>query len=156
MSKWTLSPLMSHSVWTASLPPKLSQSSPTINHGLPKGSKKSLTKRRGSFFTGSESEKKEVNEEVKRAIEAAKLKYKNKMEEKFTEGNLRSAWQGLKNMAALNITTTCQCCLWKYVLLSWVSPRPGTHKMVLERERQRWDSLTWPIVTQTPSHTIQD
>ena len=64
--------------------------------------KEVLNKKIRIFFTGSESEKKEVNREVKRAIKTAKLKYKNKVEEKFTEGKLRSAWQGLKTMAAVN------------------------------------------------------
>lgn len=68
---------------------------------------KEILNKKRIFFTGSESEKKEVNKEVKRAIKAAKLKYKNKVEEKFTQGNLRSAWQGLKTMAAVNIATTC-------------------------------------------------
>ncbi|KAG8000946.1 hypothetical protein GBF38_018249 [Nibea albiflora] len=63
-------------------------------------------KKKRIFFTGSESEKKEVNREVKRAIKTAKLKYKNMVEEKFTQGNLRLAWQGLKTMAAVNIATT--------------------------------------------------
>ncbi|KAK3566235.1 hypothetical protein QTP86_029683 [Hemibagrus guttatus] len=47
-------------------------------------------------------EKKEVNREVEHAIKTATLKYKNKMEQSFAEGNLRSAWQGLKNMAPVN------------------------------------------------------
>ena len=34
-------------------------------------------------------EKKDVNKEVKRAIKIAKLNYKNKVEEKFSQGNLR-------------------------------------------------------------------
>ncbi|KAG8007313.1 hypothetical protein GBF38_012653, partial [Nibea albiflora] len=68
--------------------------------------KEILNKKKRIFFTGSESEKKEVNREVKRAINTAKLKYKNKVEEKFTQGNLCLAWQGLKTMAAVNIATT--------------------------------------------------
>ena len=68
--------------------------------------KEILNKKKRIFFTGSESEKKEVNREVKRAIKTAKLKYKNKVEEKFTQGNLRSAWQGLKTMAAVNTVAT--------------------------------------------------
>ncbi|XP_060911751.1 uncharacterized protein prob1 isoform X3 [Labrus mixtus] len=65
-----------------------------------------LNKKKRVFFTGSEMEKKEVNKEVKHAIKTVKLKYKNKVEEKFTQGNLRSAWQGLKNMAAVNTPAT--------------------------------------------------
>lgn len=40
-----------------------------------------------------------VNREVNGAIKTAKLKYKDR-------GNLHSAWQGLKNMAAVNIVST--------------------------------------------------
>ncbi|KAG1960366.1 hypothetical protein F2P79_006258 [Pimephales promelas] len=61
-----------------------------------------LNKKKRLFFTGSEFEKKEVNREVKRAIKIAKLKFKNKVEQTFAKGNLRAAWQGIKNMAAVN------------------------------------------------------
>ena len=47
-------------------------------------------------------EKKEVNREVKRAIKMAKLRYKNKVERTYAQGNLHTAWQGLKCMAAVN------------------------------------------------------
>lgn len=46
--------------------------------------------------------KKEVNKEVKSAKINANLKYKNKVEEDFTQGSLHSAWQGFKNMATVN------------------------------------------------------
>lgn len=48
---------------------------------------------------------KEVNKEVKRAVKIAKVNYKNKVEENFPQGNLHSAWQGLKRTAAVNSTT---------------------------------------------------
>ncbi|KAG5263664.1 hypothetical protein AALO_G00267280 [Alosa alosa] len=47
-------------------------------------------------------EKKQVNREVKQAIKKAKAAYKSKIEEKFTQGNLHEAWQGIKTMAAVN------------------------------------------------------
>lgn len=50
------------------------------------------------FFTGTKSEKKEVNQEVKHAIKNAKMKYKSEVEDNFTQGSLRSAWQGMKNI----------------------------------------------------------
>lgn len=62
--------------------------------------KEILNKRKRIFFTGSESEKKEVNREVRRAIKTAKV------EEKCIKRNLRSAWQGLETMAAVNIAAT--------------------------------------------------
>lgn len=58
------------------------------------------------FFTGSEEEKKEVSREVKDVIKKAKLNYKNKVELSSAQGNFRSAWQGLKNMAAVNHSTS--------------------------------------------------
>lgn len=51
-----------------------------------------LNKKKRLFYTGSEFEKKEVNREVKRAIKAAKLKYKSKITQTFTQGNLHAAW----------------------------------------------------------------
>uniref|UniRef100_A0A667YY93 NACHT domain-containing protein n=1 Tax=Myripristis murdjan TaxID=586833 RepID=A0A667YY93_9TELE len=53
--------------------------------------KEILNKKKRVFFTGSESERKEVNKEVKRAIKIAKLKFKNKVEEKFTQSLLSLA-----------------------------------------------------------------
>lgn len=68
--------------------------------------KEILNKKKRIFFTGSALEKKEVNREVKRAIKTAKLQYKNKVEEKFITGDLRSAWQGLKTMASVNTASS--------------------------------------------------
>jgi len=70
--------------------------------------KEILNKKKRVFYTGTEHEKKEVNREVKRAIKSAKLKYKNKIEQTFTQGNLHTVWQGLKNMAAVNIAPTAR------------------------------------------------
>lgn len=67
---------------------------------------KEILKRKRIFFAGSESEKKEVNREVRRAIKTAKLKYKNQVEEKSMKRNPSSAWQGLETMAAVNIAAT--------------------------------------------------
>ena len=68
--------------------------------------KQVLNKKKRVFYTGTEEEKKEVCREVKRAIKKAKLEYKNKVEASFTTGNLHAAWQGLKNIAAVNCTTS--------------------------------------------------
>ncbi len=64
--------------------------------------KEILNRKTRIFFTGSELEIKKVNKEVKRAIKIAKLRYKNKVEQKLIDGNLRSAWQGLNTMASIN------------------------------------------------------
>ena len=54
------------------------------------------------FFQGTTVEKKQVNREVRGAIRKAKEKYRKKTESKFSGGCLRAAWQGIKNMAAVN------------------------------------------------------
>ncbi len=64
--------------------------------------KEILNRKTRIFFTGSELEIKKVNKEVKRAIKIAKLRYKNKVEQKLIDGNLRSACQGLNTMASIN------------------------------------------------------
>ncbi|CAM4658728.1 unnamed protein product [Leuciscus chuanchicus] len=62
-----------------------------------------------TFCSTNITEKKEVNREVKRAIKIAKLKFKNKVEQTFEKGNLRAAWQGIKNMAAVNsVSSSCK------------------------------------------------
>ena len=43
-----------------------------------------------------------MNREVRGAIRKAMEKYRRKMESKFSGGCLRAAWQGIKNMAAVN------------------------------------------------------
>lgn len=65
------------------------------NPGSPKSSRINLNEKR-IFFTGSELEKKKE----------VKLKFKNKVKQKFIEGNLHSAWQGLKIMASEYCWTT--------------------------------------------------
>ena len=46
-----------------------------------------------------------MNREAERGVgrlEKAKEKYRNKIETTFSGGSLRAAWQGIKNMAAVN------------------------------------------------------
>ena len=43
-----------------------------------------------------------MNREVRGATRKAKEKYKNRVETKFSSGSLHAAWQGVKNMAAVN------------------------------------------------------
>ena len=64
--------------------------------------KQVLNKKKRVFFEGTAEGKKQVNKEVKSAIRKAKETYKNKIESKFVGGNFRAAWQGIKNMAAVN------------------------------------------------------
>ncbi|KAK7505570.1 hypothetical protein BaRGS_00003315, partial [Batillaria attramentaria] len=55
--------------------------------------------------SGTAEEKRQVNKEVKAAIRLAQRTYKNKVETKFAGGNFRAAWQGIKNMAAVNVVS---------------------------------------------------
>ena len=61
-----------------------------------------LNKKKRVFFQGTTDEKKQVNREVRGAIRKAKEKYRKKIESKFSGGCLRAAWQGIKNMKAVN------------------------------------------------------
>ena len=61
-----------------------------------------LNKKKRVFFQGTTDEKKQVNREVRGAIRKAKEKYGKKIELKFSGGCLHAAWQGIKNMAAVN------------------------------------------------------
>ena len=73
---------------------------------ITKEQKDILNKNKRIFFTNTKFEKKDVDRKVKHAMKNAKLRYNNKMENKFTQASLRSAWQGIKNMAAVNTAST--------------------------------------------------
>lgn len=55
------------------------------------------------FLSWSNEEKKIINKEVKRTIRCAKLNYKNKIENKFVQGDIRAVWHGIRNMANISI-----------------------------------------------------
>ena len=61
-----------------------------------------LNKKKRVFLQGTTEEKKQVNREVRGATRKAKEKYRKKTESKFSGSRLRAAWQGIKNMAAVN------------------------------------------------------
>jgi hypothetical protein len=61
-----------------------------------------LNKKKRVFYTGSAEEKKRVNREVRGAISKAKREYKDKIEQRYSSGDLRAAWKGIKNMASVN------------------------------------------------------
>lgn len=54
------------------------------------------------FYTGSIQEKKEINRVLRRQIRKAKSVYRDKMELKYTSGDLRTAWKGIKSMASIS------------------------------------------------------
>lgn len=55
------------------------------------------------FLSGSNEEKRMINKEVKRTIRCAKLNYKNKIENKFVQGDMRAVWDGINIMADVSI-----------------------------------------------------
>jgi hypothetical protein len=61
-----------------------------------------LNKKKRVFYTGSAEEKKRVNREVRGAISKAKREYKDKIEQRYSSGDLRAAWKGIKHMASVN------------------------------------------------------
>ena len=63
-----------------------------------------LNKKKVMFYTGTVEENKQVNKEVKAAIQQARQNYKNKIERRFAGNSFRAAWQGIKNMSAVNMT----------------------------------------------------
>ena len=60
-----------------------------------------LNKKKRVFYIGSAEEKKIVNREVRMAISNAKREYKDKIEQRYSKGDLRAAWKGIKNMASV-------------------------------------------------------
>ncbi len=48
---------------------------------------------------------KAVSREVKADIAKAKMNYRKKIEIKYSSGDLRAAWQGIKTMASINQCT---------------------------------------------------
>lgn len=61
-----------------------------------------INKKKMIYCTGNQMERKEVSREVRGEIRKAKLKYKDKIEARYSSGDLRAAWQGIKNMASIN------------------------------------------------------
>jgi hypothetical protein len=57
-----------------------------------------LNRKKHAFIKGDMSEYKEKAKDFNRQARIAKLKYKNKVEQKFKTGNVREAWDGLKTM----------------------------------------------------------
>ena len=61
-----------------------------------------INRKKQIYCIGSALEKKAVSREVRNEIRKAKLKYKEKIEVQYSSGDLRAAWQGIKNMASIN------------------------------------------------------
>ena len=63
---------------------------------ITKNVKEIINRKKGIFCKGSAEELKGVNRELKRVIKQEKAKYKNKVEENFTENNMKRVWHGMK------------------------------------------------------------
>lgn len=61
-----------------------------------------INKKKRTFYAGNPFEMKAVNREVKSEIVKAKMNYKKKIETQFNNGDLRSAWRGIKYIASIN------------------------------------------------------
>ncbi len=64
-----------------------------------------INRKKRVFYSGDPLEIKAVSKEVKVEIRKAKLKYRNKIENQFSGGDLRAAWSGIKAMASINQPT---------------------------------------------------
>ncbi len=51
-----------------------------------------------AFNSGNTDDRKQASYDIRRSIKAAKLTYKNKVEEHFNNNNPRSMWQGINNI----------------------------------------------------------
>ena len=57
-----------------------------------------LNQKKLAFLKGKKEDYKEKEKEFRKNARAARLQYKNKVEEKFRAGNAREAWRGLRAM----------------------------------------------------------
>lgn len=84
------------------IPTKTTVSFPNNKPWVTKELKSVINKKKRTFYTGDIWEIKAVSKEVKNEIRKAKIKYKRKVEEQYSGGDLRAAWRGIKSMASLN------------------------------------------------------
>ena len=80
------------------IPTKQVKLYPNNKPWVTKDLKQCLNNKKVAFLQGDKNRVKECNSELRRKTRLAKLHYKNKVEEKFTTGNAREAWQGLNTM----------------------------------------------------------
>ena len=83
---------------TQSSQPGSQSSQPWVTKEL----KSVINKKKRTFYNGDPWEKKAVSKEVKKEIRKAKMKYREEVEERYSEGDLRAAWRGIKSMASIN------------------------------------------------------
>ena len=61
-----------------------------------------INKKKSIFYTGNSQEKKEITREVRNEIRKAKRMYKDKVEHKYSSGDLLATWKGIKSMSSIN------------------------------------------------------
>ena len=66
---------------------------------ITKNVKEIINRKKCIFGKGGAEELKGVNRELKRIIKQEKAKYKNKVEDNFTENNMKRVWHGMKLMS---------------------------------------------------------
>lgn len=84
------------------IPTKTTVTFPNNKPWVTKELKSVINKKKRTFYTGDIWEIKTVSKEVKNEIRKAKMKYRRKVEEQYSGGDLRAAWRGIKSMASLN------------------------------------------------------
>ena len=60
-----------------------------------------INKKKKIFYIGNNQERKDVNKVVKNEIRKAKRADKDKVEHKYSSGDLRAAWRGIKSMSSV-------------------------------------------------------
>lgn len=75
---------------------------PNNKKWITKELKSVFNKKKKNFYAGNSFVMKAVNREVKSEIVKTKMNYKKKIETQFNNGDLRSAWRGIKYMASIN------------------------------------------------------
>ena len=89
------------SVWTPIFPVKILVF-PNNKPWVTKELKNVINKKKSIFYTGNSQEKKEITREVRNEIRKAKRMYKDMVEHKYSSGELRAAWKGIKSMSSIN------------------------------------------------------
>ena len=66
---------------------------------ISKSLKATLNEKKIAFRTGDKAERKRVQAKLRKEIQAAKRKYKEKVESQFEHGSIADAWKGLKTLS---------------------------------------------------------
>lgn len=61
-----------------------------------------INRKKRIFYTGNSQDKKEINRELRNEIRKAKIVYRDKVELKYSSGDLREAWRGIKSMSSIS------------------------------------------------------